>query len=317
MPIDSPIVRRRSRSAPCWRGALMALAVGGCCTPPRVITPPATAYFGKTDPIDVVLPAINRNAAAVPSLWTQLTFAARLVDPRTKKVDVLSGTGTLLFRQPTSLRLVGEKDVAGPVFELGSNPSEFWVKTRTGANDWDYWWGHQANAGKPCCLDVPIRPDLVVGVLGVTAAGVDLLRQPVPVMRFDNAADAYVFDFVARRADRWVTVKEVAYDRQTKLAERVVLYDDAGRAVVSAALSNYAAVSDDGTPNPGGPRVAKHFDLLFPDTGSTMSFEFDDPTLTHAAGRATVPNDATFYRPDPDENNKVIQVDRACADPAT
>lgn len=292
----------------------LLLAAGGCCPATVRPDPPPTAYFGPTEPVDVVLAAVNRNAAAVPSLWTQLAFSARLVDKQTKRADVLSGTGTLLFRQPTSLRLVGEKDVAGPVFELGSNPAEFWVKTRTGANDWDYRWGHQANAGKPCCLDVPVRPDLVIGVLGVAAANVDLLRQPVPVMRFDNIDDAYVFDFVARRADRWVTIKEVAYDRQTKRAKRVVLYDDVGRAVVSAALSNYAAVSDDGTPQPAGPQVAKHFDLLFPDTGSTMSFDFDDPTLTHAAGRATVPNDTTFYRPDPDENNKVTQVDQACAD---
>ena len=269
------------------------------------------AYNGPTEAVDVVVRRVNANAAGVASLWSDVDYSASLVDPVQHRTTDLSGDGTLLFRRPASLVLTGFKDVAGPVFEVGTNAAEFWVKTRSGADAWDYRWGHLANAGKPCCRSVPIRPDLVVEVLGVGLLRTDLLEQPTPVMRFDNEQDAYVFDFNVRRPDRWVLQKQVWYDRATALPRRVALFDDNGRLVLRADLSRPAPL--DGPDGRRQPRVARHYDLFVPDNGSTVALTLTDPVLSHPVNRlVSIPNDASFDRPEPDGNNKVTQVDAGC-----
>ncbi len=281
----------------------------GCCTCPPPATPPL-AYHGPTDPIGAVVRQVNGLAERVPSLWTQLDYSASLVDAHGRRTDV-TGDGTLMYRRPASLLLSGDKDVAGQVFQLGCDGDQFWAKFRTGVGSADYYWGHVANLGKPGCEPVPVRPDLVTQVLGVGLLQTDLLAEPTPVMRFDNSADAYVFDFNARRPDRWVTEKEVWYDRRSADPVRVVLYDDAGRAVVRAELSRHEPFDAPGVPPARRPVVARHYELGFPDSGSTLSLDLNDPELSHHAKRLTFPNAGTFDRQNhpPDEHDRVVQVD--------
>ena len=40
-----------------------------------------------------------------------------------------------------------------------------------------------------------MRPDMVMEVLGIRQVGTSLLSQPVPMLRFNNAADAYMVDW--------------------------------------------------------------------------------------------------------------------------
>jgi hypothetical protein len=294
-----------------WTFALAALLAGCCTCPPPA---PPHAYVGPTDSIDVVVARINRNAVRVPTLWSQLDYTASFVDPERKQTTAASGDGVLLYARPDSIRISGNKDIAGEVFQLGCDGDQFWVKVRRSVSTGDYYWGHLANVGRPGCQPVPIRPDLISQVLGVGLLQTNLLALPTPVMRFDNDADAYVFDFNVRRPDRWVTQKEVWYDRATDHPTRVLLYDDAGRVVLRADLSQHQPVdAPDDVPVDRRPIVARHYDLRFPDTGSTMSLDLNDPEVTHKVGRVTLPNAATFRRTPPDEHDTVTQVDAACA----
>jgi hypothetical protein len=297
---------------------LVATTIAGCCcckpkTPP---TKPTTIRL-VTDPMDVVIAKINHNAIAVPSLWTQLDYSATVVNPEKKTTDHFAGDGILLFTRPGSLLMVGNKDVAGRVFELGVNDLQFWVKMRTGANDWEYRWGNNANLGKPCCLPVPIDPAALVEVLGVSVYGSDFLQQPVPVMRYDPDADAYVFNFNQRLLDRWVTVKEVWYDAGSCLPTRVLLYNAIGRPMLVAKLSQHRPIDVPGGEKVQGPVVAWNYDLTFPLTGSMMSITFTNPATRREQGKLSLPNASSFNRPDPDSNNNVIQVDKACAGEGT
>ena len=295
-----------------WSAIVAAAAFTGCC-PPQLRPPPTTSYSGPTESVDAVVQHVNANAGRVPSVWTNLSYSASIVDPQRKRTTEASGDGTLLYRRPGQLLLACNKDVAGQVLQLGTDGTEFWCQVRASATASDYWWGRSANVGKPCCRPVPVRPDLIVEVLGVGLLQTNLLQQPVPVMRFDNEHDAYVFDFIVRRADRWVTLKEVAYDRATCLPKRVALYDDAGRMVLRAELYGHAPVGEQ-TPGQADdrPRVARQYDLWFPDTGSTMTLRLDDPALTHKAGRLTFPNDNSFRRPEPDDPGRATHVDAEC-----
>jgi hypothetical protein len=283
-------------------------AAGCCCHPPVPATQP---YIGPTDTMESVVAAINQNNQKIPTLWTQLSYSATIVDPEKKTTNSFGGDGGLMYAWPRSLLLNGNKDVVGQVFQLGSNNAEFWVKVRANADRFNYWWGHYANLGKPGCRPMPIRPDLVLQVLGVGLYGADFLQPPVPVMRFDNDQDVYVFDLNVPASDRWETSEEVWYDRQTKLPKKVLLYGDRGRVLLRADLSDYAAVENKSIAKEQWPKIARHYELFFPDSGSKITFDFiDTPQTEHRLRGGTIPRPQTFIRAEPDANDKVIQVDQ-------
>jgi hypothetical protein len=263
--------------------------------------------------MDLVIAQINRNNARIPTLWTQLNYTATLVDPKTHSTTTVSGDGGLIFARPLSLLLTGNKDVAGQVFQLGSNDSEFWVRLRSSSDSRDYWWGHYANLDKPGCEPIPIRPDMVLQVLGIGLYSTDFLQQPVPVMRFDNDNDCYIFDLNVRTPDRWETEEEVWYNRKDKQPVRVLIYGENGRVALRADLSNAGPLELPDVPREQWPLIAQHYDLSFPDSGTQISFDFLNPALQHTPRRGpSIPNSNTFMRTSPEDNDKVHQIDANC-----
>ncbi len=239
------------------------------------------------------------------------------MDPRTHSSDTVAGDGSLLYARPIALRLVGTKDIAGEVFQLGSNGKEFWVKIRSGSSSYNFWWGHYSNLGQPGCQPIPIRPDMVVHVLGIGLYQPNFLEEPVPVMRFDNEHDVYVFDRNVRSADRWETQEEIWYDRATKLPVRVLIYGNDGRVALKANLSDYVPIELVDVPTDQSPKVARKYDLLFPDNGTQISFTFLNPALVHKMRRVSLPNAGSFTFTLPDDPNiKVIQIDANCNESA-
>jgi hypothetical protein len=133
---------------------------------------------------------------------------------------------------------------------------------------------------------------------------------PAPVMRFNNDADAYMFIWNGKLPDRWVAVKEVWYDRRTLLPRLVLLFDENGRIVLRAYLSNPRRVKVENLPEDQWPMVATEYRLYFPDSGSTLSLHLTDVALH---GPHNVPNDRSFrFDPERTGTSKVIQLDEGC-----
>ena len=132
----------------------------------------------------------------------------------------------------------------------------------------------------------------------------------MPTMRFVNESDAYVLTWIKRAEsdERFVAVKEVWYDRRTKRPRRVLLYDENGRVLLRATLSNHEPVEINGVPREQWPLVATTYALVFPDTGTTMDIEVESAMLR----RNKVPNDSTFRRPTNPGVKTVEQLDAAC-----
>ena len=254
-----------------------------------------------------VVTDINANSGRIPTLWAQLNYTVTLVDKNRQSKNTVGGDGALLYSRPMSLLLRGEKDLVGKVFELGSNDREFWVKVIPQLDT--EWWGHYANLGKPGCRPIPIRPDLVLEVLGVSVFDSNFLEDPAPVMRFNNDADAYMFVWSVRGPDRWMAQKEIWYDRVTKLPERVLLFDENGRIVLRANLSEPVPVEVPGEPKEGWPKIASNYALFFPDDGTRLSMTLTDVATSHRG----VPKTSSFRRPVDPETRDVIQVDRDVA----
>jgi hypothetical protein len=263
------------------------------------------AYYGPTQTMGQVVRAVNENNTVVPTLWSDHTFRAWIHDDK-KKEHYVDGDGVLLFRKvPGSndeLLLQGHA-IIGKIFEIGSSSgsdAEYWVAVIPEVAT--EWWGRYKNLGKPCAQEIPIHPDLVTQVLGLSEFDTNLLEPPVPTMRFNNDRDVYMFTWNVPLPDRWAVQKEVWYDRKTLMPSAVLLFDENGRILLRAYLSGHQAIE-----GANGKKVATHYDLFFPDTKDRLIFNLKNPKLTNKG----VPKPGTIRRrPIPDVRE--VQIDAGC-----
>jgi hypothetical protein len=173
------------------------------------------------------------------------------------------------------------------------------------------WWGYNRNIGRSCSRAIPIQPESILQVLGVGQFDANLNQPPVPVMRFDAMADAYVFVWSRPLADRWAATREVWYDRATKRPTRVLLYDPNGRVVLRATLEDFKQIEVEGVPKERWPWLARVYRLSFPDSGSKITISLDEVLLRTEGG---IPTERSFAMPDPDHAgvSKVVQIDEDC-----
>ena len=305
----NPVSRERSErySAP-WALActVILLALTGCKPTTK---PPDTkpAYTGPTLKLSQLVGQINATTARLPTLWAGGTFDADVADPATPgRTQYVNGQIRLLYQEPMDLRLIGRKDIAGQVFDVASNKELYWLQV--GGDVDTLWYGRHALADAADLRELPIRPDLLIDVLGVNRIDPDLLKPPLPVMRFNPDADAYMLTFDVRKSDHWAAEKEVWYDRQTLLPRLVLLFDADGRIVLRAYLSNPKPVDGTAAPDSAGPpaMLASTYQLYFPDTGSRLRIDLSDLALS----RNRAPNAASFRFPgDKSGAKRAIDVD--------
>lgn len=275
--------------------ALFVSSLAGCCANQQ--TRSTQVYNGPTQSMEQVVADINANNQKVPSLWSSLYYKANIVDDK-KHAHFVNGEGYLLYRQPSDFRLIGRKDPAGTVFEIGSNRDSYWLRIVPEVNT--MWYGRYEDlAGADLnALHIPIRPDLVLGVLTFATINTNFSELPAPTMRFNNQEDTYMFVWIAKAPDRWIAIREVWYDRQTKRPRFVLLYDANGRVALRADLSLFKQVPLEGQPKAQWPWVPTDYKLMFPDSGSTMEFTLSDDMVLR---NGVAPNDASFNMPLPDQ----------------
>src|SRR4051794_32544095 len=151
-----------------------SIFVGGGCHP-RPPGPNVIGYEGRTDPINKVVADVNQNADQIPTLRGGGDFEAWITEHASDKdkTHYVNGQVTLLYQRPQSMRLIGNKDIAGRIFEIGSNDERYWVIIR-GEQD-TMWTGTWKNIGRIDPSQLPVRPDLVIEVLGVQSITTNLL----------------------------------------------------------------------------------------------------------------------------------------------
>jgi hypothetical protein len=248
---------------------------GGCPSQKKEL-----GYYGPTDPILTVVDDINQNNQRIKTLWAKGDFSAWIT---------------------------GEKCRVGRVFDIGSNDTEYWLIVKPEIDM--MWYGDYRRVAAPTTrpgAQIPIRPDLLLEILGIGEIDTDLVRQPVPVMRFNNDADAYmlVWNVKATSApDRWVAQKEVWYDRATKRPKLVALFDENGRIVLRAYLSEHKPIAGAAKP---APQLASKYDLYFPQTDTKMQLTLGDIRAKNDKG---FPTDASFAFPGTEAAAQTINLD--------
>ena len=294
--------------------ALTPLLLAGCCGNG---TRAAAVYTGPTQTLSQVVADINANNQKLPTLWATHNYEADVVDEKHHRHHV-AGSGKLLYQGSRQMRLTGDS-VVGLVFEIGSNAQTYWLKLGPEAGN-TMWWGTWADFAQadPDSLNIPIRPDMVLDVLGIGTINTNFSQLPAPVMRFDGVADAYVFTWIGKLPDRWVGLREVYYDRKTKRPSRVVVYDLNGRIVMRGDLVQYRQVRLENIPAAQWPWIAGNYVLAFPDSGSRIVFTLDQALLntTTEGFDIKVPNQASFRMPPPDQSgvDRVVRIGQRSAD---
>jgi hypothetical protein len=286
-----------------------ALLVSGCGPkiPPRKV-----AWTGPTHSMNDVVARINANNQRIQTLYMNHSFAAELVErtkdgkPRTTKID---GDGVIMYQAPDNLYMNGRHPIGGKLFSLGCNPQEYWLAVDQEKVD-AIWFGRMENIGKPCVKDIPLRPDLLMEVLGVFTIDPNFARYPAPVMKFNNDEDAYMFTWILPQADRFVAMKEVWYDRKTLRPRLVNLFGPEGRILLRAYLSDHRRVKIDGVAEDQQPYVPGKYDLLFMETRSRMTIQIHDAMLKYKGA----PEPRVFRMPSPDNYANQNKLDEACGD---
>lgn len=332
-------------------GAVMLAALAGCRSRPAAVAPGRPAYDGPLLTVERLVAELSGRAAPVRTLWARHDYVVSFPEPlrnrpgesRTRTLD---GDGVLLVRKPppgspastpTELRLQGSKDVLGTVFDLGSNRERAWLIlygdidtmywTSAAADAWGDHTGHEAEpdvettseGSEPSATPMPVRPELLADVLGLSDWNTDLTRYPTPVLRYEGVEDAYVLTMVepAPTGLHLVGRREFWVDRATLRIRRVVLRGSDGREVVRSDLSGYAllelARSEAATPGKEAGSaerpttaawVARDISVVFPQSGTTMRLVL----RSVASRRGALPSDASFRFPDPPPVSRVIHV---------
>ena len=275
-------------------------SLAGCCAKKP---PTKEIYKGPTRSLPELVSDINQNNTRITTLWASGSFECWLRDEKGQTQHIDGDKLLLGFRKPIELRMVGEKFGAPDrLFEVGSNPKQFWM--------WfpirdTMWWGEYHDDMPISYGDIPIRPDLLTEVLGVNDINPDLLKSPMPAMRFDPEQDVYDVTFHVMLPDRLIVEKEIRYDRATLLPRMVIFYDGNGRIVLRAGLSEHEHVNGDAS----APVVATRFELEFLQTHAKLVLKLSELKDSYK-GR---PNDAMFRFPGPDAAGKTYKVDETSA----
>jgi hypothetical protein len=277
--------------------------VTGCVTDQSPRTVASTKrYVGPTDPLDVVLAKINERAARVPTLIASGKFTGNLGAKR-GELRYLNGQVDLAHAKPDSVRLKLTKDLAGQLFDTGTDGKQFWlILDQDGGTCWH---GRVRATGEPPARELPIRPELLLDILGVASYSVDLTAEPAPTMRFNPDYDAYMLTWHAKQGDRFRVLREIWFDRATLRPRLVMLYDPDGRIVVRAKLDDYQPVSAGGG-EPTSGEMARRFDIRFPETDSNLVITLDSVRDK----RNGAPNRITFaFNPQRSGARRVIDLD--------
>lgn len=245
-----PVPRARLSLHPTdgWRlgcAAALGLLLASLCGCPDGKPPPwphSTGPIERENPMERVVGRVNANSA-----WLNFVLEAHgEVKAQHMKPDgkpePFDGTVALIYRRPRDLAMKLEHTLGGDVVQAGSNAEEFWVWKKL--NEDVYWWGRHAELNAKAAAKLPIRPDQLAEVLGVSGlpSRPDAQRGP----QFDVYSDYYQLTYFATDNGRRYACKRINIDRRWPyLVCGLEFLSPKGRVTAVAHLGGYAKV--DGT----------------------------------------------------------------------
>lgn len=213
---------------------MMAGMVG--CPPTREVLPPVTDDV----PSEVVIERVNRNVRAMDFLLRAGGVSASgKVARASGKTDSFDANGTLFFRRPRNLYMELQQALAGKI-EMGSNAQEFWYWEKFEHEK--YYTGRHAGMPDPWETDIPLRPDQLVEMLGLSELPTRTGGAGGPT--FVVGDDYYFLNFFNRDAGgKTFQSKSVAISRRPPfLVSTITYYNPGSQPWLRAELKEYRPI---------------------------------------------------------------------------
>lgn len=220
-------------------GGIVLITVGMAgCTPPETVRPTLAPDVPKS----VVIARVNENADAMDFLLRAGGVSATGEYLREGHRESFHLTGTLLYRKPMNLYLKLEH--IGGSIEAGSNDQEFWFWEKIDTPR--YCWGMHELMPDDVEADIPLRPDLLVEILGFGGLPPDTTGPQGPLFWVGPQHCELVFMDRDDNDQLYIT-KTVDLDRaEPFLVRSVVFFKPDGNPWMQAKLSDYRKVEGGG-----------------------------------------------------------------------
>jgi len=234
----------RVRAVPAVLAACLA-AIAGCGRP--------TGGFEVPQPVDdrpmrEVIARVNANAAGADfTIRIGGVLATGEMPEPSGGNRRFEARGVALFRKPRDLYL--RLQPTWGTLTAGSNDEAFWVWEQF--QESRYYWGRHEDVDETDDLDIPLRPDHLVEVLGLGDLPIDTTGPLGPVFWVGSTRYALLFMAEDDAGQRYLT-KKIAIDRSPPyLVRSVVYFAPDGHPLVIAGLSDYRPIE-------GGTALAPH-----------------------------------------------------------
>jgi hypothetical protein len=271
---------------------LLALCLIGCTN--KAVEEDVAPPLREPVPLGDLVERINANNEQLPSLWARGYFETIIKESPEQQGNFVNGQIIVQHLKPGMLRAKAEKAAIGDLFDFGTDGDVLFIRL---PQEDQLFLGTVGNLDPDKTQGLPIRPDLVLQVLGVNLLPTDLTQFPAPTLRYDPDGDLHRVAFVEPATTgqpRLTVTKEVWYAVSSDgppRPVRVILNDEAGRPVLSATLRNHQPIGD----GDDAPLIATRFLLFFPETGGKMRIDLEQLMIQKPARRGPpVPNQRTF-----------------------
>ena len=239
--------------------ALVLLTCSGaqCPNMVRPQAPPPPRVLSPTPALDEVIQAVNHHASQIHNVTTNNA--------------TLSGPGfpslraNLAYEKPRRFRMRAETGLTGPELDLGSNDELFWIWVRRNEPPAVFFCHHADYAVHRHQMAMPIDPEMLVEVLGVTELDPALPHQG-PFPRHDGRLEIRTI----RETPQGPATKITLVDASSALVVGHALFGPDGTLMASATASDHRRDPLSGI---YWPRV---IDLSCPPAQFALRVEMDD-----------------------------------------
>lgn len=216
--------------------SLLACGVAGCPDGRKPIC------YEEPLPIGAVVARVNANS-------NRMDFLLRAVggsavgkwqrSPDSSATTSFDMKAHLLYRKPRDLYLRMEHTLSARI-EAGSNSSEFWVWERL--NDNRYYWGEHKWLDSSREADLPVRPDVLLDVLGVGDLPAHTTGIRGPVLWVRDECYQLVFLSYDDEGQGYISkVMEIGRG-EPYLVDRILYFNPDGRPIMEVLLSEYKPI---------------------------------------------------------------------------
>jgi len=236
---------------------LLMLALGGCVEPPR-----RTVDLIYTYERDALLQTLRRRADTISTLGAKLNI--HFEGPELKGPQ--SCDGVLRYQAPDQVRLRGDRDFVGQVFDLASDGERY-----------SYWFiDPETKAPREMVTGTLAglrrRRETGLATLSLNLGEVLGLVHPpeesaTTRLLVKTYPDCYIIDLVEVDGEEILPRRQWWVDRVDLTCARMEMFGEAGELVMEAELSHYER------PGVGLAAVARKVRLHWPRSGESLTFE--------------------------------------------